>query len=519
MSDRKSQSALRYVRNLFSGGVVAGLSDAQLLERFATRRAEKVEATLAAEAAFAALVDRHGPMVWGVCRLILPDIHEAEDAFQATFLILVRKAGSVRVDDSLGRWLHKVARRVALRAKEHAVRRQAKPGKAPEEASCDPAHQVVQDDLRAVLVEELRRLQPKYRAPIELCHLEGLTHDEAALRLGWPVGTVRSRLSGGRERLRMQLVRRGVAPATGALASALAGDAQAALPKTLLWSTVRAATQSAADAAGSFPAPVVALAEETMRAMLMNKITVATAITIFGILGTQASVSSYQDSPTAPAGAAAASAPSSEGSATAGTAATPVGGAPTEGVATASKASQAAAPSAIGTTTTAVQDSPGTGTTAKAGVAGTATTAGTPTVAVAADDSSDPFRIKVERLARMIQELQAQGKTAEAAQVARQLASVAGAWETSILGAGEEGVATTAPASARRTRRAEPARISPRQPLSEATAPRAAANTGSTRLSRPVSDSEERLQRVEAQLEQILKLLKVNPSEATTPSR
>ena len=114
---------MRQIRALFAGGTATGLSDGELLERYAARRAESAEAATAAEMAFEALVDRHGAMVWGVCRRVLGDAHAAEDAFQATFLILVRKAGSVRVDGSLGRWLYGVARRVALRARSEGERR------------------------------------------------------------------------------------------------------------------------------------------------------------------------------------------------------------------------------------------------------------------------------------------------------------------------------------------------------------------------------------------------------------
>ena len=126
MASGRPNSALRQLQDLFSAGTATGLTDRELLDRFQTRRAESAEAATAAEMAFAALVDRHGAMVWGVCRRVLRDIHEAEDAFQATFLILVRKAGSVRVEESLGRWLYGVAHRVAHRARNRAVRRAAR---------------------------------------------------------------------------------------------------------------------------------------------------------------------------------------------------------------------------------------------------------------------------------------------------------------------------------------------------------------------------------------------------------
>src|SRR5258708_31277518 len=126
MPEGKSNSALRQLRALFASGTTAGLTDAQLLRRYADRRDEAAGAAAVAESAFAALVDRHGPMVGGVCRRALGDVHEAEDAFQATFLVLARRAGAVRVDGSLGRWLHGVARRVAARARADCLRRKAR---------------------------------------------------------------------------------------------------------------------------------------------------------------------------------------------------------------------------------------------------------------------------------------------------------------------------------------------------------------------------------------------------------
>jgi RNA polymerase sigma factor (sigma-70 family) len=517
MSQVKPQSALRSVRNLFQGGVVAGLSDAQLLERFAARRAEKVEAAMAAEAAFAALVDRHGPMVWGVCRLILGNVHEAEDAFQATFLILVRKAGSVRVDDSLGRWLHQVARRVALRARGRAARKPTDPGKPGEVAGLDPAQKVIQDDLRAVLEEELRRLQPKYRVPIELCHLQGLTHDQAADRLGWPVGTVRSRLAGGRERLRMRLVRRGLAPAAGGLATLLGGKSQAALSKTLLSSTVRAACQTAADAAGSFPAPVVALAQETMRAMFLNKFTVATAIALLGILGTRAAVFSYQDAPSTSSisagtsSASASSTPSAEGVQVGSTSTLTKG----DGVASfTTSASQAGAEPAGNATSAAVpagglppRGPPPQGATATFGVM-------TGGARLARADASE-FRAQVDQLARMIQKLQEKHRYAEAAEVARQLSRIVSSWEMSLVYANVPNRQAEAQAEELKAARLSGA---------AATAPRGVQTLSRSRTVTPEQagapiDHEMRLQRIEATLEQILQQLKQKPAGAGEPRR
>jgi RNA polymerase sigma factor (sigma-70 family) len=274
-------AAARQLGSLLAGGSATGLTDGQLLERFAARRAESAEASAAAESAFAALVGRHGAMVWGVCRQVAGDAHAAEDAFQATFLVLARRAGSVRVGDSLGRWLHGVARRVALRARTRVGSRAATAGAANLVGrDDDPAIEAERSDLRAAVAEELGRLAAKYREPIELCHLEGLTHEEAARRLGWPVGTVRSRLFGGRRRLRLRLARRGLAPGSAVLASALerGGRAGAAVPEALARSAVRIAAMTAAGSPGAVPGAVAGLADGVCRAMLMMKLKLAGAV-------------------------------------------------------------------------------------------------------------------------------------------------------------------------------------------------------------------------------------------------
>ncbi|HLH27437.1 MAG TPA: sigma-70 family RNA polymerase sigma factor, partial [Acidimicrobiales bacterium] len=149
------------MRTLFAAGTATGLTDRELLERYTARRAEATGAATAAELAFAALVDRHGPMVWGVCRRVLGDTHEAEDAFQATFLVLARKAGSVRIRDSLAPWLHEVACRVALCARAADVRRRRHERRAAERA--DPSARAPgADDLGPLLHEEIGRLPERY---------------------------------------------------------------------------------------------------------------------------------------------------------------------------------------------------------------------------------------------------------------------------------------------------------------------------------------------------------------------
>jgi RNA polymerase sigma factor (sigma-70 family) len=198
-----SGPTLAGLHGVLEAGSLTGLTEAQLLRRYLAFGDQR---------AFEVLVSRHAPLVLGVCRRFIRDPHDVEDAFQATFLILVRKAASIREPSRLGPWLFGVAYRVATRSRASAASR-----KACETATSDlnPRQDTAArdlDDLRFVVDEELNALPEKYRAPIVLCYLEGRSHDEAASQLGWPIGTVRSRLSRARDRLRTRLSRRGYAP-------------------------------------------------------------------------------------------------------------------------------------------------------------------------------------------------------------------------------------------------------------------------------------------------------------------
>ncbi len=216
-----------------------------------------------------------------VCRSVLRDPHEAEDAFQATFLVLVRRARSLWVRDSLAPWLHQVAFRVASCARSAATRRHRHERRAAE-LSGPGIREEVHDDRGDVLHDEVNRLPWGCRAAIVLCYFEGLSPEEAARQLGCPVGTVQSRLARGRERLRSRLTRRGLAPALGALGAGGAAEAAPALPAAaLIEATVRAAL-SASPTAAMASGSVVALTKGVLKSMFLIKLrTVAvTLITI-----------------------------------------------------------------------------------------------------------------------------------------------------------------------------------------------------------------------------------------------
>jgi RNA polymerase sigma-70 factor (ECF subfamily) len=269
---------MRFLRGVAAAHGGGDAADGQLLHRFATRQDE---------AAFAALVGRHGRVVWGACRRVLRDPNDAEDAFQATFLVLARKAGSVARPELLGNWLYGVACRTAREAKARAARRRAKERQAAAGPAADPASGVDWADLRPVLDEEIGRLPAKYRAPFVLCYLEGRTNEEAARLLGCPKGTVLSRLAWARERLRSRLTRRGLAVSAGLVAALLAYNAApAAVPAPLVRSTIEAAALVAAGkaAAGAVPARVAALTEGVLRAMSMTRFRIAAAVLLAVVL-------------------------------------------------------------------------------------------------------------------------------------------------------------------------------------------------------------------------------------------
>jgi serpin B len=267
---------LRRLRGLFDDDGADAPGDAAHLARFVAARDG---------AAFAELVRRHGPLVLRVCRQVLRHEQDAEDAFQAVFLVLARKAASVRRRDALGGWLHRVALHVALDARARAGRRrlveQQVAAMPPADAPADPDR----SDLWPVLHEEVDRLPAKYRLPVVLCYLDGRTNEEAARRLRCPVGTVKVRLSRARDLLRRRLTRRGAALAAAALGLLAAESARAALSPALVEAAARAAVRFAAGAAGAVPAPAAALAKGVLRSMFVRKLKIIASVLLVLAVG------------------------------------------------------------------------------------------------------------------------------------------------------------------------------------------------------------------------------------------
>lgn len=276
MSEGQRPTLLAYLRRLGRSSAVES-SDAELLGRFAEQRDES---------AFNSLLLRHGPLVWSVCRRVLAEESAAEDAFQATFLVLVRKAGSVSKQASVRSWLYGVALRVAVRARQQErlrrLREQAAPVRHTRETGTEGW-----PDVRPILDEEIQRLPEKYRLPIMLCYLEGQTNDEAARLLNCPRGTIATRLARARERLRSRLVRRGLTLSGATLAALLTDNAMSAVVPSLL-----NAQTSKSVLTGAAPVSVTTLTEGVLHAMFLTKVktTVAVILALFVLGGAGAGV-------------------------------------------------------------------------------------------------------------------------------------------------------------------------------------------------------------------------------------
>jgi RNA polymerase sigma factor (sigma-70 family) len=257
--------ALWYFQNLFHNGTAVGLGDGQLLARYAQSRDE---------AAFEALVKRHGPMVLATCRAVLKHEHDVEDAFQATFLVLARKARSVRAGEALGGWLHRVAYNAAVETSDQSRRRRQLEAEAAARIALktpDQTETMDHNEIPAVVHEELDRLPDRQRLPLILCDLDGLTYDQAARHLRWTEPTLRHRLAKARLALRDRLVRRGITAAiVGQVLGASMAETRAAIPAALARATVVAATS------GRSSATVAPLATLILKGMLMARLKIAT---------------------------------------------------------------------------------------------------------------------------------------------------------------------------------------------------------------------------------------------------
>jgi RNA polymerase sigma factor (sigma-70 family) len=288
MDGGRLRKVIQRLRRAAAPPGAGGLTDADLLRRWVAHRDE---------AAFEALLWRHAAAVLGVCRRVLHDAHEAEDAAQAAFLALARKARSIGRRQAVAAWLYTVAYRAALRARSRRPRA-AVPLHDLSALPARPAEDPAWRDLRPVLDEEISRLPDRFRAPFVLCHVEGRTNEEAARELGCPVGTVLSRLARARQRLRARLTRRGVTLTAAALTAALAGEAaEAAVPGVLVRTAVAAAALAAAGkgVAGVVSTEVIALAEGVVRAMLLTKVKTAVVVGLgLALLGGGGGVLTYR---------------------------------------------------------------------------------------------------------------------------------------------------------------------------------------------------------------------------------
>lgn len=285
-------SLLRHIRTLVAVEQAAKLPDQELVERFVANRDE---------AAFTTLMERHGAMVLGVCRRVLHRLHDAEDACQATFLVLARRAASIRKHRAVASWLHGVAHRVSRKLRADIVRRTARHGREIDVAVPDTTANVTWREVQAVLDVELGRLPEKYRSPLILCYFEGKTQDEAARELGLSNGALRGLLERGRERLRSRLVRRGVTLSGALFGAVLAhGTAGASVNAALTIPTVKAAMLVAAGQAtssGLVSARAAAVAEGVIKEMWLSKLKILVSVVFLTLASAGLGLGAYYSSP------------------------------------------------------------------------------------------------------------------------------------------------------------------------------------------------------------------------------
>jgi RNA polymerase sigma factor (sigma-70 family) len=287
--EKRPQSRLSgRIRQVVSTLELRTESDQELLQSFVGQRDE---------AAFAAVIRRHGPMVLRVALRTLQNEHDAEDVFQATFLILSQKAHTLRRQESLGSWLYGIAYRLALKAKATAGERRNREHRVTATPAATPLAQITVREAQTILDEELNRLPQKLREPVVLCCLEGLARDEAAQRIGCPASVLKSRLEQGRERLRQRLITRGLTLPCGlGVFLLLEGAAAAIVPPALIGSTTQAAMTIAAREAASavVSAKVAALTEGVLRTMFLTKIKIATVAMLVGMMALGGGMVTYR---------------------------------------------------------------------------------------------------------------------------------------------------------------------------------------------------------------------------------
>jgi RNA polymerase sigma factor (sigma-70 family) len=281
MERQSTGTILQYIRRIVRPDCLQDATDSQLLQRFIASGDEE---------AFALLVRRHGPMVLGICQRALSQAQDVEDAFQATFMVLVRKASLIGRPELLGNWLYGVALRTSAKARANAARRRTREALLPDLPDAEAPGEPVWKSVQGTLDEEVGRLPSKYRVPFVLCYLEGLTNEEAARRLGCPKGTLQSRLAWARDRLRSRLTRRGVALSAGLFATLLAEKSMAVqVPIALADSTVRMALVFGgwqAAASSSMSAPAAHLAQGVLHAMFLTKLKIVAVVLLAGVLMT-----------------------------------------------------------------------------------------------------------------------------------------------------------------------------------------------------------------------------------------
>jgi RNA polymerase sigma factor (sigma-70 family) len=296
MNGAQLEPLVQDLRKQVEAQATRDLSDVQLLEQFATGRDE---------AAFAALMCRHGKLVWQVCQHVLHQEQDAEDAFQATFLVLALKAASLRRGERLGNWLHGVAYRMAMNARRKAARRRAhERRKAAATPRALPAAEALHE-LQTLLHEEINHLPAKYRVTLVLCGLEGKSKSEAAKELGWKEGTVSGRLARARKMLQARLAHRGVMLSAAWAATTLGAETGAVvIPSTLVWATTDAALHLAAGkalTAGIVSSQVAALMKRALKATPLTKLKLALTVVLGLVLvGAGAGLVAYGAFPNKP---------------------------------------------------------------------------------------------------------------------------------------------------------------------------------------------------------------------------